>query len=317
MNTVHILCPVHNGARHLREFLDSLVAQEHDEWQLWLVDDASSDDSRLLLEAAAQRDRRIHVHPSPPSRLGAAGAFAWLWARVPAEAHWIAFADQDDVWLPHKLACSLQALREAAGHTGLPALVHTDLEVVDVQLRTLAPSYWRQAGIVPHPPAFRRIVAQNVATGCTMLLNRALLEQVGEIPAGVTMHDAWVACVAALTGTVVALPQPTVRYRQHGQNTLGARVSVTGVAWGARIGRLVRALLGPNRVRAQIAATSRQASLLLARYSAHLSAHDREFLQAYAALPQLPWWARKRAVQQLHCHPQHGWLRNMGVIWRA
>jgi hypothetical protein len=250
-------------------------------------------------------------------RLGAAGAFAWLWARVPAEAQWIAFADQDDVWRADKLARSLQALRAAVTDADMPGLVHTDLEVVDAALVTLAPSYWRQAGIVPAPPTFRRLVAQNVATGCTMLLNRALYERVGEIPAGVTMHDAWVACVAALTGTVMALPEPTVRYRQHGNNTLGARAAVTRVPFGAAAGRALRALTGPNRVRAQIQASARQAALLRERFAAHLSAHDRTFLERYAAIPALPWWARKRAVAQLHCHPEHGLIRNAGVIWRA
>ena len=317
MNTVHILCPVHNGARYLRAFLDSVEAQTHADWQLWMVDDASADDSRVLLAEAAREDGRIHVLPSPPSRLGAAGAFAWLWARVPAEAAWIAFADQDDVWRADKLARSLQALCAAVTDADMPGLVHTDLEVVDAELVTLAPSYWRQAGIVPTPPTFRRLVAQNVATGCTMLLNRALYERVGEIPAGVTMHDAWVACVAALTGTVVALPEPTVRYRQHGNNTLGARAAVTTLPVRGAVGRVLRALTGPNRVREQIQASARQAALLRERFAAHLSAHDRAFLERYAAIPTLPWWARKRAVAQLHCHPEHGLIRNAGVIWRA
>jgi glycosyltransferase involved in cell wall biosynthesis len=308
---------VHNGARYLRAFLDSVQAQTHADWQLWMVDDASADDSRLLLAVAAREDDRIHVLPSPPQRLGAAGAFAWLWARVPSEAQWMAFADQDDVWRADKLARSLQALRAAVTNAEMPGLVHTDLEVVDAELVTLAPSYWRQAGIVPTPPTFRRLVAQNVATGCTMLLNRALYERVGEIPAGVTMHDAWVACVAALTGTVVALPEPTVRYRQHGNNTLGARAAVTRVPFGAAAGRALRALTGPNRVREQIQASARQAALLQERCAAHLSSHDRAFLERYAAIPTLPWWARKRAVAKLHCHPEHGLIRNAGVIWRA
>jgi glycosyltransferase involved in cell wall biosynthesis len=321
VSTVHILCPVHNGARYLRAFLDSVGAQTHTDWQLWMVDDGSTDDSRLQLAAAAREDGRIHVFPSPPSRLGAAGAFAWLWARVPADAQWMAFADQDDVWRADKLARSLQALRaavtDADTDADTPAMVHTDLEVVDAELVTLAPSYWQQAGIVPTPPTFRRLVAQNVATGCTMLLNRALYERAGAIPAGVTMHDAWVACVAALTGTVVALPEPTVRYRQHGNNTLGARAAITNLPLGAAVARAVRALTGPNRVREQIEASARQAALLQERFAAHLSAHDRAFLERYAAIPTLPWWARKRAVAQLHCHPEHGLIRNAGVMWRA
>jgi len=317
VSTVHILCPVHNGARYLPAFLDSLQAQEHADWRLWVVDDASTDDGRSLVDEAARRDARIHRHASPSLRLGAVGAFAWLWARVPAEAMYIAFADQDDVWLPGKLSHSLAALRDVEGEGRTPVLVHTDLAVVDADLAPVAASYWRQAGVVPDPPTFRRIVAQNVATGCTMLMNRALYEQVGAIPGEATMHDAWVASVAALLGRVVALPEPTVRYRQHGHNTLGARMAVTRVSPLAMLGRGWRALADSDRLRTQIAASARQAALLRERFMAHLSAHDRNFLEVYAAIPTLPWWARKQAVARWHCHPEHGWLRNMGVIWRA
>lgn len=315
--TVHLLCPVHNGVSYLSALFESLQAQDHTHWVLWLVDDASADGSLRELEAWSRRDPRVRVHPSPPERLGAVGAFAWLWARVPADARVIAFADQDDVWLPDKLSRSMAAMRAAEGDGSTPVLVHTDLQVVDRQLEPIASSFWRYAGIVPEPPTFRRVVAQNVATGCTMLLNRALYDRVGPIPAGATMHDAWVACAAALLGRVVALSDRTVLYRQHGANTLGAQPSVSAVSWRSWPARLRQALTGHNRVKHQLIGTAAQAALLLEQFDAQLTAHDRDFLRAYAHLPQLPWWRRKLGVAALHCHPEHGWLRNTGVIWRA
>lgn len=313
---IHILCAVHNGGRYLAPFLDSLSAQHHRDWILWLVDDQSTDDSRAQLRAAASRDPRLHLLEGPATPLGALGAFAWLWARVPPEAEYIAFADQDDLWHPDKLERSLAALRAAEEGT-TPVLVHTDLEVVGPNLEPMAPSFWRYAGIVPEPATVRRLVAQNVVTGCTVLVNRALYEAVGPIAAGATMHDAWVACVAAAVGRVVALHEPTVRYRQHAHNALGAREASSQLPWGGRLHRAWQALTGPNRVRPQLQATAVQAARLLERHGAQLRAEDRDFLRHYAQIPTMSWWKRKSAIARWHCHREHGWLRNAGIVWRG
>lgn len=315
--TVHLLCPVHNGAPYLPAFLASVQAQTYRDWHLWLLDDASHDGSAALVADAAQGDTRLTLLPPAGRPLGAVGAFAHLWAQLPPEARYVGFADQDDVWHPHKIAQSLVALQAAEALQPGPVLVHTDLEVVGPALEPLAPSFWRVAGIVPEPATLRRLVAQNVVTGCTTLMNGALRALAGPIPPDVPMHDAWVACVAALGGRIIALPTPTVRYRQHGANTLGARQSVTNAPLAALPGRAWRALTDHRPVRRQVAGAARLAERLLERFGGQCTAADRELLTSVAALPALPWLARKRAVAQLYCHPEHGWLRNAGVVWRA
>jgi hypothetical protein len=131
------------------------------------------------------------------------------------------------------------------------------------------------------------------------------------------MHDAWVAGVAALGGRIVALPEATVRYRQHGANTLGARQRVTAAPLWEQLRRGWRALTTHDTVRQQVAGAGVLAATLLARFERRCTPDQREFLTACAAMPTLPWLARKRAVARYYCHPEHGWLRNAGVGWRA
>jgi hypothetical protein len=314
---VHLLCPTHNGAAFLPTFLASVQRQTHTAWTLWVLDDHSSDHSADIVHDAAQDDPRVRVLPRTPQRLGAVGAFAHLWAQLPADAAYIGFADQDDVWYPEKLAVTLEALQRAEAGTTRPVLVHTDLQVVGPQLEPIAPSYWAHAGIHPEPATLRRLATQNVVTGCTMLLNRALYDAVGPIPAGATMHDAWVACAAAAMGEIIALPHPTVQYRQHDTNTLGARQAVDTRPLLHMLPRLWNALTDHGTVRRQIAATATQAALLLRQYGAQLGDADGAFLRAYAQIPTMSWWRRKRAVAQMHLHGEHGWLRNAGIVWRA
>ena len=98
MPQISVLINVRNGAQYLREAIDSVLAQTFADWELVLWDDCSTDDSAKII--AEYRDPRIHYHLSPEDTpLGE--------ARNRAIAHatgeWLAFLDQDDIWLPRKL----------------------------------------------------------------------------------------------------------------------------------------------------------------------------------------------------------------------
>lgn len=140
-------------------------------------------------------------------------------------AQYAFFADQDDVWLPHKLERQMSAMRELEAACGrrMPLLVHTDLTVVDARLRTLASSY-RAAARVHHDPAdpLGCLLVANHVTGCATLVNRALLAAATPLPAAALIHDWWTAQVAAALGRLHYLPESTLLYRQHGANTIGA-----------------------------------------------------------------------------------------------
>ena len=322
--TVHLICPVHNGARFLGEFLRSVAAQTHTDWRLWVLDDASRDDSAALVHAFAAADPRVVLlEPTAaptagvPTPRGAAAAFAWLWDALPPDADYVMFADQDDVWLPDKITLALAAMQAAEATRAGPVLVHTDAVVVDATLRQIAPSFWRYAQLTPKPAALQRFVVLNVVTGNTVLLNRALRDRVGRIPAAAAMHDWWVACVAAAFGRVVAVPTPSVWYRQHGANTIGARDAALPTTPWARLRLAARAITRTATVRTDIATAARQAEALLAHYGHALPLRDQRFLRAYGMLPSRGLLVRKWLLLRLHLRAERGLLRNLGLLLRA
>ncbi len=131
-----------------------------------------------------------------------------------------AFADQDDIWLPEKLARGLAALAEVPA--GEPALYCARQTLVDDSLRPIgeSPQFTRQ-------PGFPAALTQNVATGCTVLLNRAaaMLVATSRPPAG-TLHDWWsYLLVSAAGGHIIADDRPALLYRQHADNAVGAHPS--------------------------------------------------------------------------------------------
>lgn len=110
MPLVSVIINVRNGAATLREAIDSVLAQTFGDWELIIWDDRSTDDSPAIVSGYS--DPRVHYYLSAAdvslgkARHDAIGV---------ATAQWIAFLDQDDVWLPDKLQRQLALAADDVG----------------------------------------------------------------------------------------------------------------------------------------------------------------------------------------------------------
>ena len=226
---IAILLATHNGETYLDEQLESLVAQDYSDWMILARDDGSSDRTVECLERWATREPRLQLLPPSEHPSGAASQnfSVLLEAALDTSAELFCCCDQDDVWHPQKLSVlsqSLELIETGADGRKLPSLVHSDLEVVDKTLNPIHPSFVQRMGLSPASEADAcRLLSKNEVTGCAMIFNRALLEQVVPIPDQAIMHDWWIAVIAAYVGVLRFVSEPLVRYRQHDSNTLGAR----------------------------------------------------------------------------------------------
>ncbi len=315
--TVDIICAVYNCERFLPELLASIGRQTVPGWTLWVCDDHSTDGSAALLRRAAATEPRIRILTSAGANLGATASFGRLMSNVPADSPYLMFADQDDVWQPDKIERTLAAMGAAESREppDTPVLVHTDLTVVDEQLHVIHRSFWAFAGIDPDGSTLRRIIVRNVATGAATMVNRALRKLADPIPPDAVLHDWWIACVAAAFGRIAAVREPTILYRQHGSNVVGAR------EWGISVRNLpsaiVRALENTSTVRDGIERTAAQARAFLSRYEHRLSDTDRRFLSDYGAIPERGFLRRKRELLRLRMLPEYGMLRRLGILLRG
>ena len=228
-NHIAILMATYNGERYLPEQIDSLLAQTYKDWHLYIHDDGSKDNTLALIKDYAQHfPQQISLLDYPPQG-GACKNFLSMFERV--DADYYMFCDQDDVWLPEKIEMSYQLMREAErSHApGTPVLVHTDLTVVDENKNVISPSFWRYSRVYPRWfKHYYDYAALNPVTGCTMLFNGKAKETVCRTYDAATMHDSWVTfSVAAANGIIECLDTPTILYRQHRQNTLGAKDAST------------------------------------------------------------------------------------------
>ncbi len=219
---VAILLSTYNGERYLPAQLESLLAQTFEEWTLYWRDDGSSDTTVAILEEFARTagQGRVVQIQGTDARLRPTASFLTLLAAVAeqlAEGDMVAFADQDDVWLPEKLARGVDALRGIANE--VPAIYCARQILVDEALRRIGIS-----GPLRRPAGFPAALTQNVTTGCTVLLNqRAVALVAGSTPPGASLHDWWCyLVVTAAGGALLHDDEPTVLYRQHTANMVGA-----------------------------------------------------------------------------------------------
>jgi hypothetical protein len=216
---VAVLLSTFNGAPFLPAQLDSIAGQTLADWVLYWRDDGSSDDTVAIIRAFAEGPGagRCH-HVDRPGHLGATESFMALLRAAAPSGLALAFADQDDVWLPEKLELALDALADAPG----PALYCSRQLLVDEELAPLG-----ESAPLRRPPSFPAALTQNIATGCTVVLNPAAASLVARsIPPAASLHDWWsYLVVAASGGHVIADATPTVLYRQHGSNLVGAPAS--------------------------------------------------------------------------------------------
>jgi len=199
-----------------RAQIDSLRAQTHENWVCLIQDDGSSPECWDEIIAATADDPRFRLARNPVN-LGFYLNFERCLTRVPPEAAFVAFADQDDVWHLEKLAALIEPLEAGA------MLAFSGMRVVTPDGSVLSNVFWPgRQGRYDHPLP---LLTANVVTGCACMFRSELLERALPFPlAGrYAFHDHWMACCAAGTGTVAYLPRLLNDYVQHGGNTLGYR----------------------------------------------------------------------------------------------
>lgn len=290
---ITILMAVYNGAAYLEEQLDSIAAQTHPTWQIIASDDGSTDSSRTVLADVAHRwagtgTGKLEVVQGP--RQGAAENFMSLLRHAQGQdpaPRWIAFSDQDDIWLPDKLARA-----QAALPADVPALYCGRTWIMDPQMTRRRLSAPR-----PRAPGFRNALVQNIASGNTILLNPAASAMVLEAATRVgpvVVHDWWVyQLITGAGGRVIHDDTPVLLYRQHAGNEIGANDTLR-----ARLKRIRQLLQGDFRDwnRINIAALYATPDML--------NAQNLQILGAFDELAKRPLGPRLAALGRLGLYRQ-------------
>lgn len=213
-----------NGSQYLAAQLESLASQTRLPDELVVCDDASTDDTRAIVDVFADGSPfpvRLHARHR---NVGVVRNFEDAIRHCSGDV--IALCDQDDIWHEDKL----QRTEAAFNSNPEVGMVFSDADVVDVHLRPLGYSAWQSFGFGPRSQrmvtsgqAFRVFLRDNVVTGATMAFRRSFRDLILPVPIGKKwLHDGWIALLVAAVAEVAFIDDPLIWYRQHNGQQVGA-----------------------------------------------------------------------------------------------
>jgi hypothetical protein len=287
------------------EQIDSILQQQHRSWICIVCDDGSAPERIEAVRAATARDPRFHVVANA-SRLGHYRNFERALGHVPADADFVALADQDDVWYPEKLTRTLSAFGRDT------TLVYGDMDIVTRDRVPVSHTYWTTRR--NNYTDLASLIFANTVTGAASVFRAPLLADILPFPPriGDAYHDHWIASVALTKGALGYVDAPLHAYRQHEANTLGHHVppahrmvptlaELKGALARAQVGQRVMAELwrrrevyGNDVVRLIV-----MARILLLRLGAVTSPAKRATLERVADLERAPFGLVRETVAAL------------------
>lgn len=213
MVAVSVIIPTYNSVQQLPEALDSVFNQTYQDFEIIVVDDGSTDNTRELLEGFKNRITYLYQENGGPSKARNTGIRA-------SKGQYIAFLDADDHWLPPKLEQQIKLI-ESDPRLGL---VFSDAEYFSGE-KSMVGSYWKKRGCYDQmisesgliQNAFSTLMKINPIMPSTVLLKKNCFEKAGGFDEGLRFvedKDMWLRM--SVHCFMACVPFPLVKRRVHG-----------------------------------------------------------------------------------------------------
>ena len=217
-SSVAVIMPTYNGELYLQEQVTSILNQSFRDFSLHIVDDRSTDQTAQIVSSLAEIDKRI-VFQQNQDRKGVINSVNDALSSIDSDIYFL--ADQDDIWLPEKMAKQIKAMQPYD-----VVMSFTNLSLVDEQGDLMGIDFWSSQEIDEQEANQAEIIAiRTMVTGCTMAFKKRLLEIALPIPDQATMHDHWLSFFATKIGRIIPISEELVLYRQHSENVIGDMVT--------------------------------------------------------------------------------------------
>ena len=218
MQRISIALCTYNGEKYLAEQLQSLFDQTLKPNEIVMSDDGSKDNTLSIINTFKEKNIipiRVLTHTE---NLGVFKNFIYCIEQCDGDI--IFTCDQDDYWMPDKLE---KHMRVHMNQEDVD-LVYSNAEVVLNTLDRVLYPLWEPKSILDSKngkSSFKSLVVkgQSIA-GCCMSFKKAFFNKILPVPNNV-YHDDWIATSACLSGKIIGLPEPLIKYRQHGNNVVG------------------------------------------------------------------------------------------------
>ncbi len=222
---INILLATYNGEEFLEQQLESILSQTHTNWKLYIHDDNSTDNTDKTIKTYVKKfPNKIIFLDDKVSFGNPSKNFMYLLEKIDGE--YFMFCDQDDIWLPNKIELTFNKMKqlEKTHSSHIPLLTFTDLKVINANLEVINNSFWRYQKLNPCiSQNWKKLLAQNVITGCTIMINKKAKEICLPYELDIMVYDHWIGVNISKYGQVGYQNDQTILYRQHEHNTEGAK----------------------------------------------------------------------------------------------
>lgn len=264
MNKVDVLLSTYNGERYIEEQIESIVKQKNVDVNIVIRDDGSTDNTINIIQRLMNLNYPISLIKG--KNIGVINSFLCL-ASLDSDSEYFAFCDQDDFWEAEKLVAAIEKI---AGKNK-PSLYLSDTTVVDEKLQPI------DLQILNHNQKYvyclEEVLLGNNATGCTMVFNAELKKMLDMYtPEKIIMHDHWLyALCIAIDGFVYFDKNSYIKYRQHGNNTVGNNVTfINKIKYSSlKKGKSVRSTIARQLLQNYCSYMTKQNKLLLEKISTY------------------------------------------------
>ena len=216
---ISIAMATYNGAKYIREQLDSILVQTVQDFELVICDDCSVDETWSILEEYAEKDDRIRIFRNE-NNLGFKKNFEKVIGLTRGE--YVALSDQDDVWESNHIELLMQHLENKMIACGDAMMVDSDGVSMGMML-----SYQESLDYVPDDDlkkAYTVYYFRSPFQGSAMLIKREFFDKALPIPDEIAYHDAWFSQLACFYGGINFFPVSISKYRRHARNVTGDKI---------------------------------------------------------------------------------------------
>lgn len=208
-SNISIALATYNGSLFIEQQLISLINQSLPPQEIIIVDDCSTDNTIEIIEKIKVVYPNIILYKNQKN-FGPIKNFQKAIAYCSCD--YVALCDQDDIWYRNKLELSLKAIDKSGS---CPSIVFSDLEMINTDGSLLQTSFWKYQRMFPSNFNFKQLLVSNFVTGCTILMNKKMKDEISCMPDNVLMHDHWIALIAFGFGNYDVINNRTVKYREH------------------------------------------------------------------------------------------------------
>lgn len=209
---VAVLMAAYNGEKYIDKQIKSILNQSYKNFKLIVRDDGSTDNTFSILKKYESINSNVLVFKNTTKLHGQLSNFAWLFNYAKNKNYqYIMFSDQDDIWYKNKIKLSYERITSLENKG--PNLLYTNYDIYNSSSQKRKKAYDHELNY-----SFEQLFVQNWLMGCTMMLDRKMIELVNNIPNNVENHDYWISVVASIKKNISYLEKPTMLHRLHTNN---------------------------------------------------------------------------------------------------